>query len=65
MPTAEKRPEPQWCRRPKRLSRWRASGPRTSTWLQVQDTEVGHEIMHLAECGFCKDGEQEGLDARR
>jgi acetyl-CoA acetyltransferase len=26
---------------------------------QLQDTEVGHEIMHMAENGFCKDGEQE------
>jgi len=36
-------------------------GPEDIDVLQVQDTEVGHEIMHLAECGFCKDGEQEGL----
>jgi acetyl-CoA acetyltransferase len=27
----------------------------------VQDTEAGHEIMHMAENGFCKDGEQEAL----
>ena len=36
-------------------------GPEDIDVLQVQDTEVGHELMHLAECGFCKDGEQEGL----
>ncbi len=30
---------------------------------QVQDTESGAEVMHLAECGFCKDGEQEDLIA--
>jgi acetyl-CoA C-acetyltransferase len=29
--------------------------------VQVQDTESGAEIMHLAECGFCADGEQEDL----
>lgn len=29
--------------------------------VQVQDTESGAEIMHLAECGFCEDGEQEDL----
>ncbi|GAA1505702.1 thiolase family protein [Nocardioides humi] len=29
--------------------------------VQVQDTESGAEIMHLAECGFCDDGEQERL----
>jgi acetyl-CoA acetyltransferase len=28
---------------------------------QLQDTESGAEIMHLAECGFCKDGEQEAM----
>jgi acetyl-CoA acetyltransferase len=26
---------------------------------QLQDTESGAEIMHMAECGFCADGEQE------
>ena len=30
---------------------------------QVQDTESGAEVMHLAECGFCEDGEQEKLIA--
>jgi acetyl-CoA acyltransferase len=30
---------------------------------QLQDTEAGAEIMHLAECGFCEHGEQEGLIA--
>jgi acetyl-CoA acetyltransferase len=34
-------------------------GPEDLDVAQVQDTEVGHEIMHMAECGFCKDGEQE------
>lgn len=32
--------------------------------LQLQDTESGAEIMHLAECGFCEPGEQEELYAR-
>ena len=27
----------------------------------MQDTEAGAEVMHLAECGFCADGEQEDL----
>src|SRR5699024_12703352 len=31
---------------------------------QLQDTESGAEIMHLAECGFCEDGEQEAMLAR-
>ncbi|MDT9593263.1 thiolase family protein [Nocardioides zeae] len=26
---------------------------------QLQDTESGAEVMHLAECGFCEHGEQE------
>lgn len=30
---------------------------------QLQDTESGAEVMHLAECGFCVDGEQEKLIA--
>ena len=34
-------------------------GPEDIDVAQIQDTEVGHEIMHMAECGFCKDGEQE------
>ncbi len=28
---------------------------------QLQDTESGAEVMHMAECGFCKDGDQEQL----
>lgn len=28
---------------------------------QLQDTESGAEVMHLAECGFCEHGEQERL----
>jgi len=34
-------------------------GPEDLDVAQIQDTEVGHELMHMAECGFCKDGEQE------
>jgi acetyl-CoA acyltransferase len=30
---------------------------------QLQDTESGAEIMHLAECGFCKHGEQDAMIA--
>ena len=28
---------------------------------QLQDTESGAEIMHMAECGLCADGDQEAL----
>jgi acetyl-CoA acetyltransferase len=34
-------------------------GPDEIDVAQLQDTEVGHELMHMAENGFCKDGEQE------
>jgi acetyl-CoA acetyltransferase len=30
---------------------------------QLQDTESGAEIMHMAECGFCEPGEQEAMIA--
>ena len=30
---------------------------------QLQDTESGAEIMHMAECGFCEHGDQEKLIA--
>jgi acetyl-CoA C-acetyltransferase len=29
--------------------------------VQLQDTDAGAEIIHMAECGFCVDGEQEKL----
>jgi acetyl-CoA acetyltransferase len=34
-------------------------GPRDIAVAQLQDTEAGAEIMHMAENGFCRDGEQE------
>ncbi len=34
-------------------------GPEDIDVAQLQDTEAGAEIMHMAENGFCKDGEQE------
>jgi acetyl-CoA acetyltransferase len=36
-------------------------GPKDVDVAQLQDTESGAEIMHMAETGFCKDGEQEAL----
>lgn len=36
-------------------------GPEDIDIAQLQDTESGAEIMHMAENGFCKDGEQEQL----
>jgi acetyl-CoA acetyltransferase len=34
-------------------------GPEEISVAQLQDTDSGAEIMHMAECGFCGDGEQE------
>ena len=36
-------------------------GPGDIDVAQIQDTESGAEIMHMAETGLCKDGEQEQL----
>jgi len=38
-------------------------GPADVDVCQLQDTESGAEVMHMAECGFCADGEQEKLIA--
>lgn len=38
-------------------------GPSDVDVVQLQDTESGAEVMHMAECGFCEDGEQEKLIA--
>lgn len=39
-------------------------GPTDIDVAQLQDTEAGAEIMHMAENGFCLDGEQEDWLAR-
>ena len=36
-------------------------GPEEVDFAQLQDTESGAEVMHMAETGLCKDGEQEEL----
>ena len=36
-------------------------GPKDIDVMQLQDTEAGAEIMHMAENGFCEHGEQESL----
>src|SRR5215472_11195122 len=38
-------------------------GPGDVDVIQLQDTDAGAEVIHLAENGFCKDGEQEALVA--
>ncbi|MGW1608248.1 thiolase family protein [Streptomyces sp. NPDC002285] len=38
-------------------------GPDDIDVCQLQDTESGAEVMHMAECGFCEHGEQERLIA--
>ena len=39
-------------------------GPEDVDVVQLQDTDAGAEVIHLAENGFCKDGEQEALVAK-
>jgi acetyl-CoA acetyltransferase len=41
-----------------------ALGPEDVDVAQLQDTESGAEIIHMAENGFCADGDQEGMLAR-
>jgi acetyl-CoA acetyltransferase len=36
-------------------------GPEDVDVIQLQDTDAGSEVIHMAENGFCKDGEQEHL----
>jgi acetyl-CoA C-acetyltransferase len=38
-------------------------GPDDVDVIQLQDTDAGAEVIHLAENGFCADGEQEALVA--
>ena len=54
---------PTWSWPPWRRMRWPGS-PRPQRCIsvaQIQDTESGAEIMHMAENGFCADGEQERM----
>lgn len=39
-------------------------GPEDIDLAQLQDTETGAEVMHMAENGFCKHGEQEEMLAK-
>jgi acetyl-CoA acetyltransferase len=36
-------------------------GPEDVDVIQLQDTDAGAEVIHIAEAGFCADGEQEKL----
>jgi acetyl-CoA acetyltransferase len=36
-------------------------GPKDVNVIQLQDTDAGAEVIHMAECGFCEHGEQEQL----
>ena len=48
-------------RRARPPSRRPASAPEDVDVIQLQDTDAGAEVIHMAECGFCADGEQEKL----
>src|ERR1700721_2124649 len=46
------------------LPQWYAgSGPEDVDVPQLQDTDAGNEVIHMAETGLCADGEQEKLVA--
>ena len=47
--------------RPRPPSSMAGVGPDDIDVAQIQDTESGAEIMHMAETGLCKHGEQEAL----
>jgi acetyl-CoA acetyltransferase len=36
-------------------------GPEDVDVIQLQDTDAANEVIHMAETGFCQDGEQEKL----
>ena len=36
-------------------------GPEDVDVVQLQDTDAGAEVIHMAENGFCEDGEQEAM----
>lgn len=38
-------------------------GPEDVGIIQLQDTDAGAEVIHMAEAGFCADGDQEKLIA--
>src|SRR5690606_24878962 len=38
-------------------------GPEDVDVIQLQDTDAGSEVIHMAENGFCADGDQEKLIA--
>jgi len=38
-------------------------GPEDVDVIQLQDTDAGNEVIHMAEAGFCADGDQEKLVA--
>ena len=51
------------CTRPRPHSRRPGIGPEDVDVIQLQDTDAGAEVIHMAENGFCADGEQEKLIA--
>ena len=42
-------------------SKRQAFRPEDVDVIQLQDTDAGAEVIHMAEAGFCADGEQEKL----
>ena len=58
-------PTARASKRPRPAFETAGIGPEDIDVAQIQDTESGAEIMHMAENGFCEDGEQEALIAGR
>ncbi|WP_372349796.1 hypothetical protein [Streptomyces sp. KL116D] len=56
------RTAPPWAPAGRRLER-AGTGPDDVDIAQLQDTDAGSEIIHMAETGLCKDGDQERMIA--
>ena len=57
------RTTPRPCTRRRPPTRRPGIGPEDVDVIQLQDTDAGAEVIHMAENGFCADGEQEKLIA--
>ncbi|MEM7730145.1 MAG: thiolase family protein [Pseudomonadota bacterium] len=61
-PSLSKRRDPSPCQLASRAAYEMAGiAPEEVDVAQIQDTESGAEVMHMAENGFCADGEQERM----
>lgn len=47
------------------LTQYMFCAPDEGDVIQLQDTDAGAEVIHMAECGFCEHGDQEKAPSRR